>query len=128
MHGGMHNGDVVRHFLRERRILSGLDHPGIVRILDGGETATGAPWFTMDLVSGKRITDYCEDKGLGLNTRLALMVQVADAVQSAHSRLIVHRDIKPDNIIVSEEGRARLLDFGVSSLFSGEEPTKQVAP
>lgn len=121
MHGGMHNGDVVRHFLRERRILSGLDHPGIVRILDGGETATGAPWFTMDLVSGKRITDYCEDKGLGLNARLALMVQVADAVQSAHSRLIVHRDIKPDNIIVSEEGRTRLLDFGVSSLFSGEE-------
>jgi eukaryotic-like serine/threonine-protein kinase len=120
MHGGMHKGEVIRHFLRERRILSSLDHPGIVRILDGGETATGAPWFVMDLAPGKPVTDYCRDSGLNLNARLSLLAEITDAVQSAHARLVVHRDIKPDNIIVSEEGRARLLDFGVSSLFAEE--------
>jgi serine/threonine protein kinase len=119
MHAGMHKGEAVRHFLRERRILSSLDHPGIVRILDGGETATGAPWFVMDIAPGKRVTDYCRDNGLDLNACLALMAEITDAVQSAHARLVVHRDIKPDNIIVSEEGRARLLDFGVSSLLEG---------
>ena len=121
MHAGMHNGEAVRHFLRERRILSSLDHPGIVRILDGGETATGAPWLVMDLVAGRPLTDYCTQAGLNLRARLSLMAEIADAVQSAHSRLVVHRDIKPENIIVSDEGRARLLDFGVSSLMAGGE-------
>lgn len=119
MRGGVQNGEAVRHFLRERRILSTLDHPGIVRILDGGETATGAPWLVMDLAPGRPITDYCHEAGLGLSSRLALVADVADAAQSAHSKLIVHRDIKPDNIIVSDDGRARLLDFGVSSLAGG---------
>jgi len=119
MRAGMQNGEAVRHFLRERRILSTLDHPGIVRILDGGETATGAPWLVMDLAPGRPITAYCNGADLGLNARLALVADVADATQSAHSKLIVHRDIKPDNIIVSDDGRARLLDFGVSSLAGG---------
>lgn len=119
MRGGMQNGDAVHHFLRERRILSTLDHPGIVRILDGGETATGAPWLVMDLAPGRPITAYCHEYRLGLRARLSLVADVADATQSAHSKLIVHRDIKPDNIIVSDDGRARLLDFGVSSLAGG---------
>lgn len=119
MRAGMQNGEAVRHFLRERRILSTLDHPGIVRIVDGGETATGAPWLVMDLAPGRPITDYCHAAGLSLRARLALVADVADAAQSAHSKLIVHRDIKPDNIIVSENGRARLLDFGISSLAGG---------
>ncbi|KCZ94107.1 serine/threonine-protein kinase [Hyphomonas johnsonii] len=116
MRGGVQNGEAIRHFLRERRILSTLDHPGIVRILDGGETATGAPWLAMDMAPGRPITAYCREAGLDLHSRLALVADVADATQSAHSKLIVHRDIKPDNIIVSDDGRARLLDFGVSSL------------
>tara|TARA_R110000787_G_scaffold271586_1_gene378839 strand:- start:9142 stop:11634 length:2493 start_codon:yes stop_codon:yes gene_type:complete len=119
MRGGMQNGEAVRHFLRERRILSTLDHPGIVRILDGGETATGAPWLVMDMAPGRPIKVYCDESGLGLRARFALVADVADAAQSAHSKLIVHRDIKPDNIIVSNDGRARLLDFGVSSLAGG---------
>lgn len=119
MRGGMQNGEAVRHFLRERRILSTLDHPGIVRILDGGETATGAPWLVMDLAPGRPITAYSHEYGLGLRARLSLVADVADATQSAHSKLIIHRDIKPDNIIVSDDGRARLLDFGVSSLAGG---------
>ncbi len=119
MRADKQNGDAVRHFLRERRILSTLDHPGIVRILDGGETATGAPWLVMDLAPGRPITAYCREAGLDLHDRLGLVADVCDATQSAHSKLVVHRDIKPDNIIVSDDGRARLLDFGISSLAGG---------
>lgn len=108
-------------FLRERRILSALDHPGIVRILDAGETETGAPWLVMDLVRGRNIADHCRHAGLSLNGRLQLVMEVAEALQSAHSRLIIHRDIKPDNIVVSKDGRPRLLDFGVASLINGED-------
>lgn len=114
--GGMQSADLVRHFLRERQILSTLDHPGIVRILDGGETATGAPWLVMDMAPGQSITTYCQNADLSINARMALVADVADAAQSAHANLVVHRDIKPDNIIVSDDGHARLLDFGVSSL------------
>ncbi|WP_341197930.1 serine/threonine-protein kinase [Hyphomonas chukchiensis] len=117
--GGMQSADIIRHFLRERQILSTLDHPGIVRILDGGETATGAPWLVMDMALGQSITSYCDTAGLGLYARMSLVADVADAAQSAHSKLVVHRDIKPDNIIVSRDGHARLLDFGVSSLADG---------
>ncbi|MBY9068166.1 serine/threonine-protein kinase [Hyphomonas sp. WL0036] len=118
--GGL-RGDAVRHFLRERRILSTLDHPGLVRIIDAGETATGAPWLVMDLAEGRNITDHCREAALGLMDRIGLAAGIADALQAAHSRLVIHRDIKPDNIIVSSEGRARLLDFGVASLASGNE-------
>ncbi|MBY9068144.1 tetratricopeptide repeat protein [Hyphomonas sp. WL0036] len=127
MHGGVLNGDAVRHFLRERQILSALDHPGIVRILDAGETATGAPWMAMDLAPGKTITEYCQDTIPPLNERLRLVADIADALQSAHSRLIIHRDIKPDNIIVSNDGRIRLLDFGIASLLSGDETTSPIS-
>lgn len=118
--GGL-RGDAIRHFLRERRILSALDHPGLVRIIDAGETATGAPWLVMDLAEGRSIIDHCREAGLGLMDRISLAAGIADALQAAHSRLVIHRDIKPDNIIVSPEGRARLLDFGVASLASGNE-------
>ncbi len=124
--GGL-SGDAVRHFLRERRILSTLDHAGIVRILDAGETATGAPWLVMDLAAGMPITEYCRDAGLGLNDRLALVADIAEALQSAHARLVIHRDIKPDNIIVSEDGRARLLDFGVASLVAAQDEGDHVS-
>jgi eukaryotic-like serine/threonine-protein kinase len=117
--GGMQSADVVRHFLRERQILSTLDHPGIVRILDGGETATGAPWLVMDMAPGQSITSYCDTADISLTGRMSLVADVADAAQSAHTKLVVHRDIKPDNIIVSRDGHARLLDFGVSSLADG---------
>lgn len=124
--GGL-SGDAVRHFLRERRILSTLDHPGIVRILDAGETATGAPWLAMDLVAGMPITEYCHEAGLTLNDRLALVADIAEALQSAHARLVIHRDIKPDNIIVSADGRARLLDFGVASLVAAQDEADPVS-
>lgn len=119
MRAGIQSGEAVRHFVRERRILSTLDHPSIVRIIDGGETATGAPWLVMDLAQGRPITVYCQETGVDLRGRLALMADVADATHSAHSKLIIHRDIKPDNIIVPEDGRARLLDFGISSFADG---------
>lgn len=124
--GGL-SGDAVRHFLRERRILSKLDHPGIVRILDAGETATGAPWLVMELAAGKTIPEYCQYAGLGVNDRLALVADIAEALQSAHARLVIHRDIKPDNIIVSEDGRAKLLDFGVASLVAAQDEGDHVS-
>lgn len=114
-------------FLRERRILSALDHPGIVRILDAGETETGAPWLVMDLITGRNIADHCRYAGLSLNERLQLVIEVAEALQSAHSGLVIHRDIKPDNIVVSEDGRPRLLDFGVASLINGEDSSSAIA-
>ncbi|KCZ53558.1 hypothetical protein HY29_16955 [Hyphomonas beringensis] len=125
--GGAQDSNAVQYFLRERQILSRLDHPGIIRILDGGETATGAPWLVMDLARGKSITSYCDDMDLSLNARMALVAQVADAAQSAHSGLVVHRDIKPDNIIVSEDGHPRLMDFGVSSLSANIAGTREAS-
>ncbi|MEZ5938681.1 MAG: serine/threonine-protein kinase [Hyphomonadaceae bacterium] len=123
----LRNGDAIRHFIRERKILSTLDHPGIVRILDGGETATGAPWLAMDLAPGRSITEFVQAAGLDLRARLLLVADVADAVQAAHSKLIVHRDIKPENIVVSDDGRARLLDFGVSGFLETGEGADGVA-
>jgi len=120
-------GRGIAGFIRERRILSTLDHPGIVRILDAGETETGAPWFVMDFVAGTTITEYCREGLLKQNERMQLIVEVADALQSAHSRLIIHRDIKPDNIVVAEDGRPRLLDFGVASLVSCDGAEAHIA-
>ncbi len=116
-------GSVLDHFMKERRILSRFDHPGLVGILDAGETATGAPWFVMDLIEGRNIIDHCKFERLSLEGRLALVADVAEALQAAHSRLVIHRDIKPDNIIVTESGRARLVDFGIASLAADEDGT-----
>jgi eukaryotic-like serine/threonine-protein kinase len=102
------------HLRRERAILAQLGHPGIARLFDGGETSDGEPWFAMELVSGRRIDQWCRANDASWRTRLRLLAEVCDAVQYAHARLLVHRDIKPSNILVDEDGFARLLDFGIS--------------
>jgi eukaryotic-like serine/threonine-protein kinase len=108
--------DARRRFLRERQILAGLEHPSIARLLDGGVTDDGAPFLVMELVEGEPIDRWCERTGAGLDRRLELFLEVCDAVQAAHERLIAHRDLKPGNILVTREGRPRLLDFGIAGL------------
>jgi eukaryotic-like serine/threonine-protein kinase len=105
-------------FRQERQILAGLQHPLIARLLDGGVTAQGDLYLAMEYVDGVPIHRYCEGKGLTLRHRLAVFKSVCEAVQFAHQNLVVHRDLKPDNILVAEDGRPRLLDFGTAKLLS----------
>ncbi|MCC6341564.1 MAG: protein kinase [Bryobacterales bacterium] len=106
----------IGHFLQERETLAALDHPNIVKLLDGGVTAEGLPYFLMDYVEGTPIDEYCNARKLGIEQRLHLFLQVCAAVQYAHRALIVHRDIKPRNILVTAEGVPKLLDFGIAKL------------
>lgn len=105
-------------FRQERQILAGLQHPLIARLLDGGVTAEGDLYLVMEYVDGVPIHSYCEAKGLTLRQRLAVFKSVCEAVQFAHQNLVVHRDLKPDNILVAEDGKPRLLDFGTAKLLS----------
>ena len=111
------SGLVLDHFRNERQILAGLDHPNIARLLDGGSTEDGTPYIVMELVAGRPIDEYCDVLKLSVSRRIELFLQVCAAVQYAHQHLIVHRDIKPGNILVSEDGTPKLLDFGIARIF-----------
>jgi non-specific serine/threonine protein kinase/serine/threonine-protein kinase len=113
-------------FARERQILAQLEHPGIARLLDGGATAGGQPYFIMEYVDGLPLLEFCRSGGLGVSERLRLFLQVADAVGYAHRRLIVHRDLKPANILVTAEGQAKLIDFGLGQAIGGGEPGHEI--
>lgn len=104
----------------ERQILAGLQHPHIARLLDGGTDAAGRPWLVMEYVDGERIDRWCEREALSLRDRIALFLPVCDAVAYAHQQLVVHRDIKPGNILVSAQGVPKLLDFGIARLLVDE--------
>jgi eukaryotic-like serine/threonine-protein kinase len=104
----------LERFNAERQLLARLDHPGIARLLDGGVAPDGRPYFVMEYIDGRPITAYCDAARAGLAPRLALILQVCDAIAYAHRHLIVHRDIKPANVLVDGDGRARLLDFGIA--------------
>jgi serine/threonine protein kinase len=117
---GLATSDLVRRFLAERQILATLDHPSIARLLDGGVSDDGRPYFVMELVEGKPITDYCDAHRLSVDDRLALFERVCEAVQYAHRNLVVHRDLKPSNILVTEDGEVKLLDFGIAKLLDPE--------
>ena len=113
--------DVEARFLRERRILARLSHPNLARLIDGGVAADGRPWFALEFVRGDAITRWCDAHRLDVKARVRLFLEVCAAVQYAHSQLVVHRDLKPGNILVGEEGTARLLDFGIARLLGGDE-------
>ena len=120
---GMDSEEILARFLRERQILARLEHPHIARLLDGGVTADGRPWFAMEYVAGSSITAWCAEHGLGLEDRLRLFVSACRAVGYAHRNLVVHRDIKPSNVLVDEQGELKLLDFGIARLLGdSEEP------
>ncbi len=115
-----------RRFERERQILAQLEHPGIARLLDGGTAAGGQPYFIMEYVDGLPLLEFCRRGALGVSERLLLFLQIADAVGYAHRRLIVHRDLKPGNILVTAEGQAKLLDFGLGQMIGGQQPGDEI--
>ena len=118
--GREHDPLLVRRFLEERRILASLSHPHVARLLDGGVMPTGMPWFAMEYIAGRPLDTYCNANQLDANGRLALMEQVVGAVAYAHSNLLVHRDLKPGNILVTDDGDVKLLDFGIAKLLDGD--------
>jgi eukaryotic-like serine/threonine-protein kinase len=101
---GMDTEHLLRRFRRERQILAHLDHPHIARLLDGGSTEDGRPFLVMEYKPGTAITSYCDEHRLGTRRRIELFLKVCSAVQSAHQNLMVHRDLKPGNILVNSEG------------------------
>jgi len=113
---GLATPDVLERFRGERQILAGLDHPNIARLLDGGTTDGGVPYFVMELVDGVPIDVFCRDHELTVRETLRLFVQVCAAVQYAHQRLVIHRDLKPSNILVARNGVPKLLDFGIAKM------------
>ena len=110
------SSDIFLRFQREREILAQLDHPNIARLLDAGETEDGLPYFVMEYVEGRTIIEYADDQRLPVPERFALFRQICEAVDYAHQRRIVHRDLKPGNILVTADGRVKLLDFGIARL------------
>ena len=113
---GQDSGFVINRFKNERQILANLDHPNIARLLDGGSSDDGSPYLVMELIEGVPITDFCDQQQMSIAGRLDLFCEVCAAVQYAHQRLIVHRDIKPGNILVTAEGIPKLLDFGIAKI------------
>jgi eukaryotic-like serine/threonine-protein kinase len=108
-------------FKNERQILASLNHANIAKILDAGTTADGMPYFVMELVEGQRLDEYCDSHKLATTERLNLFLQICSAVQYAHQRLIIHRDIKPGNILVNAEAVPKLLDFGIAKILESSE-------
>ena len=118
---GTDTDEVLRRFRAEREILARLDHPNIAHLIDAGTTADGLPYFVMEYVEGTPITDFCAARKLHLRERLELFLKVCAAIQFAHQRLIVHRDIKPGNILVNLDGEPKLLDFGIAKLLDAAD-------
>jgi serine/threonine-protein kinase len=110
--------DLWRRFRNERQILAELEHPSIVRLLDGGTISEGLPYVVMELIEGRPITVHCDAQRMSVEERLALFIGVCDAVHYAHRNLVVHRDLKPSNILVTAAGEPRLLDFGIAKLLA----------
>ncbi len=113
---GLDTDEVLRRFRRERQVLAQLEHPNIARLIDGGATEDGRPYLVMEYVVGRPIDDWCDQRRLGIRERLQLFLSVCEAVQYAHSKLTVHRDIKPGNILITDDGQPKLLDFGLAKL------------
>jgi serine/threonine protein kinase len=115
-------------FHQERQILAGLDHPYIARLLDGGVTGRGQPYLVMEYVEGVRLDQYCEAQHLSIPQRLELFRKVCAAVHFAHQHLVIHRDLKPGNILVNESGEPKLLDFGIAKVLAepGNSPDQTI--
>ena len=118
---GVLSEEALRRFRAERQALANLNHAGIARLLDGGTTADGLPFLVMEYVEGEPIDEYCDRRGLSLEERLALFRRVCEAVEHAHRHMVIHRDIKPGNILVTPAGEVKLLDFGIAKLLPGAE-------
>jgi eukaryotic-like serine/threonine-protein kinase len=125
---GRDSETVLLRFRHERQILARLEHPNIATLLDGGVTPDGQPYFVMEYIEGEPINRWCERRNAGIRERVQLFRQVCAAVQYAHEHLVVHRDLKPRNILVTAEGTVKLLDFGIAKLLDpthSEDPLTQ---
>src|SRR5262249_27498711 len=114
---GMDTRQVVARFEAERQALAMMDHPNIARVIDAGATETGRPYFVMELVKGTPLTKYCDANALGIPQRLDLFIQVCHAVQHAHQKGLIHRDIKPTNVLVAMQDNrptTKVIDFGIA--------------
>lgn len=125
---GHFSEEAARRFLKERRILAGLEHPNIARFLDAGTTPAGQPWVAMEFVDGRNILEHCASstatppgREASVPERLRLFRKVCSAVQYAHNNLVIHRDLKPGNILVDSSGEPKLLDFGIAKLLEGAD-------
>jgi non-specific serine/threonine protein kinase/serine/threonine-protein kinase len=114
--GGFDSRFTLARLRSERQILANLDHPNITRLLDGGATEEGQPYLVMEYVEGVPLNEYCDGRALTVTERLELFRTVCDAVQYAHQNLVIHRDLKPGNILVTAEGAPKLLDFGIAKI------------
>ncbi len=126
---GMDTKSVIARFEGERQALAMMDHPGIARVLDAGATQTGRPYFVMELVSGIKVTDFCDQNHLDTRQRLDLFIQICRAIQHAHQKGIIHRDIKPSNILVMmQDGipMPKIIDFGIAKATEGRLTDKTV--
>ena len=120
IHRGLETPELVARFRTERQILARLDHPAIARLFDGGTTEEGRPYFVMELIEGLPIDAHCDAARLPIRARLELLLEVLAAVGEAHKNLVVHRDLKPSNVLVTPDGRPKLLDFGVAKILEQE--------
>ena len=118
---GLDTEDILRRFRNERQILAQLDHPNIARLIDGGTTDEGLPYFVMEYVEGEPIDRYSEARRLALQERLQLFRKVCAAVTYAHQNLVIHRDLKPSNILVTASGEPKLLDFGIAKVLTADD-------
>lgn len=119
---GMDSEELLHRFRIERQIQARLEHPHIARLLDGGLSADGQPYFTMEYVPGLPLNQYIEEQPWNLEKRLQLFQQICEAIQYAHSQLVIHRDLKPSNIMISPDGQVKLLDFGIARILD-DDPT-----
>jgi eukaryotic-like serine/threonine-protein kinase len=122
---GLNSSEIIKRFQYERQILARLHHPNIARLLDGGLTDDGFPYFTMEYVEGEPIDKYCDTHKLSIDERLKLFMKVSSAIHYAHQNLVIHRDLKPGNILITKDGNVKLLDFGIAKVFTEDESAEQ---
>ncbi len=126
MRAGMDTPSNIARFKRERNILAKLNHPNIARLLDGGMTNYGLPYLVMEYIEGTPLFAFCDENRLSIEQRIQLFKSVCEAVQHAHNNATIHRDLKPSNIIVTNEGKVKILDFGIAKLLEPENPDTQL--
>jgi serine/threonine protein kinase len=117
---GMDTAEVLQRFRYERQILANLEHPYIARLFDGGSTEEGVPFFVMEYVEGRPLDVFSREHAATVKERCELFLRILDAVAYAHRNLVVHRDLKPGNILIMADGTPKLLDFGVAKLLTGD--------